>query len=295
VPIPAEYRPATASLEQIRLAVDGWTAGAVDTQGTLWRPTTLEGWWESAPIATSIVDRPLDHGGFDGPSFYRPRVITVNGIAVSPDLATNLRARDIVASVCADPSVLYPLVVTEPGRPSRRCMVRMSSAAKARDVTDTICEWSLIFVAPDPRRYDNTETVIVLSPPTGAAGGITVPLTVPFSISTTGMSTSSATVTNAGTIATRPVVEFAGPLVDPQIANVGAGKSLSMTITLAAGDVLTADFDRRTLLLNGSASRSSTLTASAAWWELAPGGNDLAFTAGGGNGTATVRYRSAWL
>lgn len=295
MPIPAEYRPATVSLEQIRLAVDGWTAGAVDTQGTLWRPTTLEGWWESAPIATSIVDRPLDHGGFDGPSFYRPRVITVGGVAVSPDLATNLRARDIVASMCADPSVLYPLVVTEPGRPSRRCMVRMSSAAKARDVTDTICEWSLIFVAPDPRRYDDTETVLTLTPPTGAAGGLTLPATVPLTLATAGGPRSATTVTNAGTIATRPIVAFNGPLVDPQIANVTAGRSLSLSITLAAGDQIVADFDRRTVLLNGSASRSSALTDSAAWWELAPGGNDLAMAAGGGTGNATIRYRSAWL
>lgn len=296
MPLPAVYRPPTVgSLDDMSVAIDGWTGGAVDSQGTQWRLNKFDGWWGSAPLRLSLQDRPLDHGAFDGPSFYSPRVMTLEGLAISPDRTTQLLARDIVASVCAAPASLTAMVVTEPGRPTRRCMVRQSGDVKVADLTDTMCRWSMVLVAPDPRRYDDTETVIVLSPPTGALGGITVPLTVPFTISTTGMSTSSATATNAGTLATRPIVEFAGPLVDPQIANVGAGRSLSMTITLAAGDILTADFDRRTLLLNGSASRSNTLTASAAWWELDPGGNDLTFAAGGGDGTATVRYRSAWL
>jgi hypothetical protein len=173
--------------------------------------------------------------------------------------------------------------------------VRLNSATKVGAFNGLNFEWQIQVKAPDPRRYDDTETVITLSPPTGAQGGFTAPFTTPIVSTLTGVSTSRVTATNTGTIATRPVVTLRGPLVDPQVANVSTGRSLSLGITLATDDVLVLDFDRRTVLLNGSASRSSTLTATAAWWELPPGGSDIAMTAGGGSGTGEVRFRSAWL
>lgn len=300
--LPALYRPTPpAILTDVGVMLDGWAAGTnpddvTDSAATEWWLTGIDGWNGSPEVRLSGVDRPQDHGQFDGPSYFGTRVVTLSGVAICPDKPTALLSQDIVASVATwDPSQLYLLQVAEVGRPTRRANVRLNAATKVGDFNGTSFSWQLQLKAPDPRRYDDIESVIALSPPTGASGGVTLPLTVPFSISTTGLSTSSATATNAGTVATRPTVTFAGPLVDPQLANVSAGRSLSFLITLAAGDTLVADFDRRTVLLNGSASRSSTLTSAAAWWELAPGGNDLAFTAGGGDGTATIRWRSAWL
>jgi hypothetical protein len=252
--------------------------------------------FQSFQSCRASMGRPFGwhHGGFDGPSFYRPRVITVGGVASSPNRATNLRARDIIASICADPAVRYPLVVTEPGRPTRRCMVRLSSAAKARDVTDTIMAWSLIFVAPDPRRYDDTETVVTLGlPPTGGSGA-TLPFTLPFAISSAGSSSSQATVINQGTLATLPLVTFTGPLINPTIANVTAGRTLAFNITLSDGQQLVVDFASRSVLLDGLVSRSYAIAPGAAWWDIPPGSSDLKFTGDGGSGSAGGRVRSAW-
>lgn len=294
--LPALYRPTTTpGISDIYLTVDGWGAGATDTQGTEWGLTSVDGWSGSPEVRLTGSDRAQDHGQFDGPSWLASRIITVQGEAQALDKPSALLAADIVSSVCSDPTQLYTLQVTEPGRPTRRASVRLNAATKVSDLTDTSFAWQIQFKAPDPRRYDATETVLTLYPPTGADGGLSVPVTVPFSIATSGVSSSMATVTNAGTVACRPVVTLAGPLVDPQIANVTAGRTLSLTITLVAGDTLILDFDRRSVLLNGTASRSSTITASAAWWELPPGGSDLVFTAGGGSGSATVRFRSSWL
>jgi hypothetical protein len=292
--LPVLYRPGSTTTRTTYASLDGWSATATDDQGTEWWLSTVEGWAGTPSVRQSGVDRPQDHGGFDGPSFYGSRIITLAGSAISLDQSTALLARDIVASVCSDPSQLYTLKLTEPGRPTRRASVRLNAETKVSPVNEASFDWQLQLKSPDPRRYDDTETVVTLSPPTGAIGGLTVPVTVSFSISTTGLSTSSATATNAGTIATRPVVTLNGPLVDPQIANLTAMRTLSFTLTIASGDYLVVDFDRRTALLNGTASRSSALTSTAAWWELAPGGNDLQFTAGGGDGTAVIRYRSAW-
>lgn len=304
--LPAILRPTPATIAaDIGVTLDGWTAGTHqadvgDTAGVEWWIVEdgLDGWANSPDVRLTGTDRVQDHGQFDGPSFFATRVVTIKGVAICPDKATAVQAQRIVASLATwDPSQLYLLQVTEPGTtPSTlRTWVRLNTATKVGGFTGTAFEWQMQVKAPDPRRYDDTATVLTLYPPTGATGGVTLPAAVPWTLSTAGVSTSSATAVNAGTVATRPVVVLNGPLVDPQIANVTAGKSLALTITLASDDVLTLDFDRRTVLLNGSASRSSVLTSSAAWWELAPGGNDLAFTAGGGAGSATVTYRSAWL
>lgn len=300
--LPLLYRPTPATiLTDVGVTLDGWTAGTHqadigDSQATEWWLTGLEGWNGSPDVRLAGTDRPLDHGQFDAASFYGSRVVTLAGVAICTDKTAALLAQDIVASVAAwDPTRLFLLQVSEPGRPTRRAMVRLNAGTKIGGFDGLSFDWQIQLKCPDPRRYDDVEQLVTLSPPTGATGGFTAPVTAPIVSTTTGVSTSSATVTNAGTIATRPTVTMRGPLVDPQLASVSAGKSLALQITLATDDVLVLDFDRRTILLNGSASRSSTLTATAAWWELPPGGTDLAFTAGGGSGTAEVRWRSAWL
>jgi hypothetical protein len=293
--LPVLYRPPSTAAVADYISLDGWSASAVDEQGTEWWLAKLDGWHGSPDGRLSTVDRPADHGQFDGPTYLTSRVITASGTAIATDRTGALLARDIVSSLCWDPSRLYTLRVTEPGRPTRRASVRLNTGIKVAEVSDVAFDFQIQWKAPDPRRYADIETILTLSPPTGAVGGITYPLTVPFSFNTTGLSTSSATAVNAGTIATRPLVILHGPLVDPQIGNVSAQRTLSFLLTIAGGDSLTVDFDRRTVLLNGTASRASALTATAAWWELAPGGNDLQFTAGGGDGLCEVRYRSSWL
>jgi hypothetical protein len=299
---PALYRPTPATiLTDVGVTLDGWTCGTHqadigDAAGTEWWCTSIDGWAGSPDVRLSTVDRVQDHGQFDGPTFFGSRVITVAGVAICRDKTQSMIAQRIIGSVATwDPSQLYLMQVSEPGVGTLRSSVRLNAATKVGGWTGLAFEWQLQLRSPDPRRYDDVESLMVLYPPTGASGGITLPVTVPFTLSTTGVSTSSGVATNAGTVATRPTVTLRGPLVDPQIAHVDVGRSLSLSITLASDDVLVLDFDRRTVLLNGSASRSSTLTSTAAWWELAPGGNDLAFTAGGGDGSAEIRWRSAWL
>lgn len=292
----AGYRPLTAtSLTNCFLQLDSWAASAIDASGVEWWLGTLEGWNGTPDPRLSGVDRPQDHGQFDAPTYLSSRVITATGTAIAPDQTTAMYARDVLSSLCWDTTRLYTLQVTEPGRPVRRADVRLNAATKIGEVNPYAFDWQLQLKAPDPRRYGPTATPLVLTPPTGATGGVTAALTVPFTLSTTGLSTSNGVVTNAGTFPTRPIVTLAGPLVDPQIANLTSGRTLSLNIVLVSGDSLVLDFDRRTVMLNGSASRSNTLTASASWWELAPGGSDIQFTAGGGAGTATVTWASAWV
>lgn len=295
--LPAAYRPPLGTyLLDTSITLDNWAAPATDTTLTEWWVTSLDGWYGTPDLRLTGVDRPQDHGQVDGPSYLAARVITITGVAIAPDRPTAMNARDIITSLCWDPTQLYTLQVAEPGRPTKRCDVRLNTATKATYDAELTFDWSMQLKAPDPRKYADTETVVTLTPPTGAVGGVPFPTTFPATFTTTGLSTSTTTLTNAGTIATRPTVILAGPLADPQIANTTTGRSLAFTgLNIAAGDTVVVDFDRRTALYNGTASRTNYLAAGAAWWDLAPGGNDIAFTAGGGNGTAEIHYRTAWL
>lgn len=295
--IPAEYRPAVAALQDMSLSLDGWTAGATDTQGTTWSLTGLEGWWETPAPRVAIEDRPQDHGGFDDVSWFSSRVLTIEGLAQSPDRATHLRARRIATSVAVDTTTLHTMTVTEPDGTVLRCAVRLSAATKVGDITDTLCRWSMQVCAPDPRRYIDPEILHTLALPASPTGGITFATTAPWVVVGAAASTGSVTAVNVGTFGTRPVLTFIGPLTDPQLEHVQTGRRLAFDIDLAAGETLVVDVDRRAVLLGGTASRSSALAAGSAWFDLAPGDNELRFTAAAGGGTSQllVRYSSALL
>jgi hypothetical protein len=292
------YRPATTPLTDAYVVLDGWAAPALDAEGTEWILTAVDGWNGGAAVRTALADRPQDHGSFDGPSFYGTRTITLEGTAHCVSRSVAMKAQDILASIGAELSAtLYPVAFVEPGQPKRLAYCRLNAPTKIGTVYggDTF-DWNIQLVAPDPRRYSDTVDALLLSLPTGdASSGLTAPLTAPFATAGSGSGTvAQGTALNVGTASTRPLVTFFGPLTDPGIANLRAGKTLSFNYNLLAGETLVVDFDGRSALLNGTASRTYAIAPTAAYWDLAPGGNDIRFTARSGSGNAEVRFRSAW-
>lgn len=304
MPIPAgpgtlvgTYRPGTLPTTSVYVELDGWAATALDGYGTEWWLTKVEGWRDRPAMRVASTPRQADHGSYDAPSYLDSRIVTVEGTAIATSEANAYLSADIVASVCADPSALYPLVVAEPGRPIRRAMVRLNDATKVSSpygIDSTAFDWSLQLRAPDPRRYAATDTVTTLTLPIGAGTGLTLPITVPITLPTT-VAANRATVVNDGTFATRPVVTFYGPVTDPVIANMTAGLNLAFDLDLLAGETLAVDFDARSVILNRTVSRAYAIVPGSAWWELAPGNTDVQYAAGAGTGPAILTYASAWI
>jgi hypothetical protein len=150
------------------------------------------------------------------------------------------------------------------------------------------------FVATDPRIYSLFEYNETTTLPS-AGGGVTFPLTFPLtfgSVSTGGV----IWPFNGGTFATPPKFTITGPVVNPKIMNVTLDKWIQCEISLAAGDTLTIDTEKRTIMLNGTASRYHTLTADSKWWELVPGSNEVHYSASTQtSSTLTVLWRAAWI
>lgn len=307
MPISTEYRPGTFLAPICAITLDGWGAGSqsaffdstlsgvVDNQGTEWSITKFEGWLDAPDPRTSLTERPGEHGAFDGPAFLQPRVLTLEGVAVCVSHEAMARARDIITSVCGDPSLgLFTLRVSEPGRPIRRCSVRRSGDTKTAAINPTTMRWSMILVAPDPRRYNDIENSKTTSVPSAGAGGLVFPLVFPLTFGA-GNTGGELTLTNAGTMAVWPKFELTA-VAAIRITNVDTGAVLAFDppFFVNNGELLVIDTDAKTVLLNGVNRRNKLVTAG--WFPLPPGDTHVRFSGGSffGFETLTAKWRDAW-
>jgi hypothetical protein len=234
---------------------------------------------------------------------------TVNGSAWNwvgsniGDPAAAFRANvDALAAATTLQTIELPLSFRLPRfSGDRRINVRPRRRQLPVDITYALSNGRAIlqFAATDPRIYADTLSSATISLPT-AGGGRTYNQTYnkTFGATSTG---GSATCTNAGNFPTRPVITITGPssgtVDNPRLENVTTGEVLQINYSLAAGSTLVIDFDERTILEGGTASRYYALDSSSRWWELQPGDNEIRFNANAfvSGSTATIEWRSAWM
>lgn len=150
------------------------------------------------------------------------------------------------------------------------------------------------FEAPDPRingAEENSESIALST----FTGGATFNATFNLSFGT-GVS-GTVTLNNAGNFKANPVVRFNGPLTDPKLTNSTASSYVELAgLTLGAGEYVDIDFRERSILKGGSTSVYNKLTNTSTWWTLAPGDNNLVFSAASSSSTTcTVTYHDTWI
>lgn len=265
-----------------------------------WQVREIEGLGVPS-LRTSDSSRPIQHGEFPGLDLLEGRTVRLGLLSENADSSVLRDRADALTQAWAPaddeagdrdvPLHIRPVGDRKEvlfGRP-RRCEVRLELDLFGADILMADVEYR----AQDPRRYSAVESSVSVSPPVTSAGR-TYDLTFDraYGAGTSG----TVAATNAGNFGTFPVWQLAGPLTNPDLENVTAGKTVSLAISIASGDTLEVGFQERTVLLNGTASRYNTVTSGASdWWELAPGDNDLRLGADSGTGSATVTWRSAWL
>ncbi|MGW0522842.1 phage distal tail protein [Crossiella sp. NPDC003009] len=121
---------------------------------------------------------------------------------------------------------------------------------------------------PEPRIFGPAQTSTV-GPPQPQAG-FTPPLRFPLRFGEL-RPAGAVTVVNTGSADTDPIVRLNGPIPSPRIHNYSSGQVLAFDLNLRADEYLEVDFARRTVLLNGTASRYSALVSRPSWWTLPPG------------------------
>ncbi|MEM9465295.1 MAG: hypothetical protein AAGA90_07965 [Actinomycetota bacterium] len=151
----------------------------------------------------------------------------------------------------------------------------------------------LQLVATDPRIYADTETIAsVLLASDG--GGLTWPLTWPLDWGS--VTSGIVSVTNEGHATTGVRLSMYGPVTNPRVENITTGETVELDLTIAAGDFVEVNTTTGVVLLNGTASRRSSLTVGSTLFLLAAGVNELRYAAQSGAGAQLgIGFRSAWF
>lgn len=262
--------------------------GGVDDQGVGWILEGVDG-WDGAPTVGQLMQRGGDHGGYLSPQYYGPRPITlrVSINTVSQAVRDAARARmQQAADVNAPSTFVYNEAVP------KTVQARRSGVLKESSDTLVDCSFTVLLIAPDPRKY-GTQTKVITASANGQLLGIAAPLTAPITLPAQPPA-GSATVENDGNFETLPTIAIAGPISQPAIYNQTSGQTVSFsTLVLAASDILTVDFANRVAYLNGSFRPAD---ASSAWFRLLPGVTQLVLQGAAAAGSQmTITYQDAWM
>lgn len=124
---------------------------------------------------------------------------------------------------------------------------------------------------------------------TSAPGGLDVPFVIP-AVHIDGSVVAEVT----GNAPAKASLRIDGPVIFPEVHHLESGRSLTFDLILEDDQWLEIDLDRRTVLLNGQASRRGRMRGQ--WFELTPGTNTLAFAADSNDRDAslTVTWRDAY-
>ncbi|QCB93295.1 phage distal tail protein [Cellulomonas shaoxiangyii] len=263
----------------------------VDAEGVEWVVEDIEGWDGSPGSTIQVVQRPRAHGAWAGDAYLPARSVAVGGVLMAPDRGAARRALQRLNEAASLASTT--LAVNDAGE-SLWAGVRRQDVILAKWLGDKAVRYSVQLVATDPRRFGDALVESTALPST--AGGLTVPLTVPFTINAVTV-TGQVSLTNPGNIAGTVRLRIDGPVQGPVVTHVNSGRSLvfSSSIVLGAGEWIDVDMERREVLANGQASRNGWVTARG-WSAFEPGENTWAFTAAGYDpgSKLTVTATPAW-
>lgn len=277
--------------------LDGWQGNVSDDFGVDWIITAEDGWSSAPDAQVTLGARPSGDGADDAPTYEAARLITLTGTAIAPNWYEQNRAKERLNPVAYRDRGLYTLTVTE-NHLTRMALVRRTGTQKVTDVPGNAFDFSLSLVAPDPRKWSVDETTGSVNMPNIVVPvGRTYPRSYPLRYPAGGQTSPTVIASNIGNRDSTAVVSFTGGVNQPGVVNAETGATVQFDISLSATDYLEVDLGNQTALLNGTASRRSSLMSGSTWFALPPGDTRLRMI-GAPDGTGApsmyVRYRSAW-
>ncbi|MFB6873768.1 hypothetical protein, partial [Streptomyces sp. NPDC056323] len=238
--------------------------GSADSFGVAWFLQDMDG-WDSPEVRSELQQREADHGAWQTPVYYGERPITLAGTIVAPDAGALQDAMDRLRAAVSLTDTTLTVAETVP----KQATVRRSGKLLTRYVTDTVATYSALVTAADPRRY-------AIDPQAGStglpitSGGLTLPATVPWTISATTVS-GQIGAGNLGSFGTPMVLTINGPVQQPQVlVTMPDGTVLPLTYSqdLGVGDQLVIDTGAHSVTLNGGVSRRRFLAVPSGWPQI---------------------------
>lgn len=237
----------------------------VDAFGVEWYWSELQG-WGTPPLVGDPVQRAGDEGGYMPGRVHGPRRMALTGtIAAGNEVDRDDAFNRLVASVPIDHDVL--LMVNEQV-PLLTLVRRDTGQIQRKNVNATTTQFQVPLIALDPRKY--AQALFRGFAALTSSSGIIPPLTPPILIG--GGRGTTLTLTNPGTMATRPVYTIQGGVNVPTIRNMTTGERLRWNLLLGQGQTLVVDSDAKTALINGDTTGYVPPAYGSAWFEVPAGG-----------------------
>lgn len=280
------------TFDPLWIALGNLVLGAVDPAGVRFTVDKFDGWGSPASSA-QLTQRARGHGATSSEGFYRPRVMTIEGLMMAP--ASGMLSAAVDSLSAAVELGQFQMLVSEQGR-VRNTMAKRQDEVIVTYLTDTKARYSIQIVARDPRKFGDLLTATTRLP--FSEGGLTFPVTFPITFTGTS-GTGVLRVNNPGNTQAPVWLRIDGPIPAGgwTVTHVGKKQSLTFATALAlgVGEFVTVDMDRREVLAQGQAPRSGYVT-SRGWFPLDPGDNDIAFSAQNYSSTAslTVTTKPSW-
>lgn len=252
----------------------------------------------SPDFAHIVEGKSAMHGADDYGYYYRARPIDIKGKII----ASNLSSLESLARTLTNnflPSDGYDWLKWQvAGEVAKQIYARPKSPPRYKEVAGFgfTREFWISLIAADPRIYSQTEyTQTVFIP--SVAGGFESPIASPLS---SGVAQTGGWINcnNNGNFESLPLVRMYGPLQNPYIRNNhDSAKQIKINMEVVDGDFLEINFENKTIMLNGSASRYNYMDSASLWWWLKPGNNEIIFRDNGGDTSAYAQiiYRHAWI
>ena len=174
------------------------------------------------------------------------------------------------------------------------CRPRKRKVTIDREYYYNLAKVIVQFDATDPRLYLAT-TATGATAVAAASGGFAFPLSFPLAFGAAGEPGTIA-ATNTGTFAAGAIFRIDGPITNPRIENTTHDKTIEVDITLSASEHLILDTEAGTVLLNGTASRYSSLASTSEWFDIEPGANLITFRGSSATGaTMSMSWGHAFV
>jgi len=255
-----------------------------DSMGLPFLDVTKVSGLDTAPLRTTTDE----HQGMDGTYIDTP-FLSARTVVVEATLYTDpTQPETFLDQLRSDynSNTVRPFYFQHPGQGLR--FVNGQGGGCAYDVDASrrtgTQDVQLMVLAGDPYIYSYPASTGSVTVPTVITVG--VGFNISFNVSFGGSSPSaSANVFNSGTHTAYPVITITGACVNPVLTD-GYGITMQFAITLAATDQLVIDCRNKSVVLNGTVSRRSTLQGLK--WFSVPAGMPETIFFGAASGTATA-------
>jgi len=247
----------------------------VDDLGVAWAVADngVDGWGVTASTV-SQTQKPRASGAWSGSKFGKGRAVTVAGMIDAPTPEAAQGALDRLGTAISREE--FPLRVTEAAS-TRWAPVYQTGEIIPKWLNGLQVAWSFQVASDDWRKFGDELAATTGLP--SEAGGLAVPLSIPFSVDAVSAS-GQVSLVNPGNESGPVTLRIDGPCTGPAITHTSTGNALvfASSLVLGAGEFLIVDMEARTVLANGQVSRSGWIT-SRGWSSFDPGANTWAFTA----------------